>query len=632
MRAHDLIRPMLILALLGAGMASEAARPRAPAPPPMPAGVPLPLIPQPALLVAAAPAAMSSASAAPPPVAGGERSPVSILLAQVHAAGTPIFSPDGRWLAVREDDGGLALLDVPASVADPSRAPSRYALAPAVVAMIGGGSEIGSPACFSGDSAAMLFRAPAGLEVLSLPPHGPAVPLRDPADAPTAHGCVPALGQAPAPRGAWPILGVAALASRDAHGSPQPPRVAIGFAGVLHDQRQLPAPLYLRASERVRLSPSGRELYATAEDGAALVLEAATGRELQRIPLRPLTGAAQGPLDAVRALATLPDRTVLVEAWRPFPQERRDMLGTYVPSGVDEPERGRNPGSAEPGPDLPRIWLRISPGAMQAGVPAAGAPALQVTRWWHAATARWLDSICLAPSQDLSHGLLLQIINIGAAGDGLPHLWLGALDRAGTRTERDLANPFPPTMRAPVATLLDASADAASALVLVRAHRNALVALPDDPQSRAQALALAANGQAQAASRDGEAGVLPLLEQMLVFMKYHRTGSFDGAHLILPFAQWQVWLAEPGSGLFIPVCPLFGEAGAPDAKDEMGMPGAPSAGHDGPHLAYSARAGLLALALASPPTDPASPGRAQARGLQLIFLPTRPAEPAQPRR
>jgi hypothetical protein len=230
-----------------------------------------------------------------------------------------------------------------------------------------------------------------------------------------------------------------------------------------------------------------------------------------------------------------------------------------VPEGAKR--RGRNPGSAEPGPEPPSWAILASGGKLKV-----------IDVIWK---ARWIDDVLVLPARKLDRFLFAQMAQGGAAGDGnSPEVWLGSIDTAGKKKEKALPKgTFPPTMRDLSWQVLDVKDDASKALVLVTA--NLVVRIP----------------------------VKGPLDMPLLMMKYGRLGGqMDGKFAVLKFQSWSLWSFDAGKGTMKRVSKLYAEKVDELKKVSVGLKGklGTLADYDRRHfLAYSRKAGVVALSLNS---------------------------------
>jgi hypothetical protein len=274
--------------------------------------------------------------------------------------------------------------------------------------------------------------------------------------------------------------------------------------------------------------------------------------------------------DSGKAMASLKivsvgvDGKTVVEATRTYPPEMKGMMGTYIPHGDEAPERGRNPGSAEPGPDMPR-YIFLCDGEKR-------------TRIAMLSTARTCDTLWELPSAKAEKYLFFQVANEGWAGRGEPHVWLGQLDAAGKRSEKDLGNPFAKTVDGPMFDLLEIAPDASKATVLMRAQRVKTIPKKLDDATRKQIEEQLKSGKVQAASINGQEGVIQMLASGLLYQKYERAGGGEDreGNLTMMFQTWQVWELDAAKQSIKAVTPEFGEA-IGELENIVGMPGGPGA-------------------------------------------------------
>ena len=118
--------------------------------------------------------------------------------------------------------------------------------------------------------------------------------------------------------------------------------------------------------------------------------------------------------------------------------------------------RGRNPGSAEPGPDAPSWEFLVTDG--------------KATLLHKRHLARYIDQLLVLPAADLSRFSFLQLAQLGGAGDADdPQIWVGTIDAAGKKQESKLAaNPFPAEWHNLSLSVLDRTDDG-KLLMLVKA-------------------------------------------------------------------------------------------------------------------------------------------------------------------
>lgn len=235
-------------------------------------------------------------------------------------------------------------------------------------------------------------------------------------------------------------------------------------------------------------------------------------------------------------------------------------------------------------------------------------------RIWMASTARFLDTLLVLPSAKLDRYLYFQVANDGAAGEGVPHAWLGQLDGQGVRTEKDLGNPFGELASAPVFQVLRVAPDAGTALVLAQSLRERRISKNFDAETMKEVQKHMAN----TVHRDGMEAAAKMLAGLLLMQKYERGGGTDdGNEIVLQFFTWSLWVLDAAKGEARKLGPEFGES-IGELKDVVGAPGAPDRGtSDG--AAYSANAGLAAVPLYG---NGMKPGKfTEARGLMLLKVP-----------
>ena len=383
--------------------------------------------------------------------------PLSASLADTHVLldikgeDRPVFSPDGKWLAVREGKEQLVLVDVVQALKDPKAVkPFRCESVPLLNKTpnpMGNPDSVGEIAAFSADSKQMLFRGKQGLLVLALPPAGAPEAVTD-GDGDKAP-FLPSLSA-----GVWPVLKINESQAK-----------VLEF--LRHPAQKIAAkviPPILSGS--VRWADDGSTLLAAFEAGdcARIGLDGTCTPIITKTAVEKTLGK---PLAVVKALAVTAGK-YLIEGARPYPKEMGGMKGTYVPSGDETPERGRNPGSAEPGPDMPRYVCLLEENKLNLVQKIS--------------LARWLDTLLVLPSGKLDRFITFQIANEGPAGHGVPHAWLGRIDVTGKKTEKDLGNPFPQTVDAPRFSALDTAPDASKALVFMRANRDKVIPVKVDDE------------------------------------------------------------------------------------------------------------------------------------------------------
>ncbi len=308
-----------------------------------------------------------------------------LLLEHLAAVGQPVFSPDGHYLAVREEGDTLALFDVPALLKDPASKPTRYPLAPGVPIWVGGSPEVGRVAAFSADSTRMILTGPQGLEMLDLPAHQPPQPVvLDPmpsvaTPAPGASALALDSGYRPGPDAClrtpagrntaqtaaagttetWPLYRLLAPA-QPAKGMDQPGTHARVQLALLTTCPHGPARHTLIVVDpEVRAgslawSRGEQSLVATTQNGDAVIVDPESLGTPRLTCSRAICESMLGkPLDSLSIALVLPHDRIILDALRQYPPEMRNMMGTFVPRGDEAPERGSNPGDAEPGPEMP---------------------------------------------------------------------------------------------------------------------------------------------------------------------------------------------------------------------------------------------------------------------------------------
>jgi hypothetical protein len=372
-----------------------------------------------------------------------------------------VFSPDGRYLALRTNADGLRLevIDIARTVAKPGTSVSVLS-APLTPQphVVEGGPEFGAVAAFADDSAALLIRADGaklnvgsgadGLRVMPIAPAGQGTIAE--ASAGPGPTYVPFLGADRAQF--WPVLsdpggdGTAAL--RQMH-----------VPATVHGRELTPR---VRPAS-VRRTRDGSALIATMAEGA-LCRIAADGDATEIISIAAASAAVGKPIERVELLDEAADGSLLAVAWRPLPAAAERTLGTFVSDGDEAPQHGVNPGSAEPRPDLPRYLLSLRSGKLSS------------LRGF--SLARWIDRLLLMPTPTHDAVLALLLANDGYPSHNTPHVWLGRVGADATFGEHDLGDPFTsaegggadpaapwslPTTGMPLAV----SADGTRALVLI---------------------------------------------------------------------------------------------------------------------------------------------------------------------
>lgn len=528
-----------------------------------------------------------------------------VTLPQVKAIGKPVFSPDGRWLATQEEDGGLVLIDVAQALKDGAALqPKRYKTAQPLKTASWGQDFVGVAASFASDSKRMVFRGPDDVMMLDLPPAG------EPRALQLGKNCIPALASAPAK--ATPLSGgkehreerwvFYQMASLQPPKDPGPgvkpevrtPRLLLYRIGVQGNEPKMDGPDV--RMEGLAWNADGSALLATLKDGSSAVVDSWSGRVTSQLDVAAFEKEVGKSFARIRTVGQ-DGKRVLVEGLRKYPDAMRDMIGTFVPNGDEAPERGRNPGSAEPGPAMPRYYYLFD--------------GQKSRRIWMASTARYLDTLLVLPAAKLERYLYFQVANDGAAGQGVPHAWLGHLDAQGVRTEKDLGNPFGALTGAPVFQVLAVAPDAGKALVLARSLRERKISKNFDAETMKEIKKMLPN----AVHRDGNDAAFKMLAGAVLFRKYERAGgSDDGENVIMHFHTWSMWGLDAAKGEARRVGPEFGES-IGELKDVVGAPGAPERGL-GDDAAYSANAGLAAVPLYG---NGMKPGKfSEARGLMLL--------------
>ena len=535
-----------------------------------------------------------------------------LLLAEVKGVGTPVFSPDGHWLAIRERDDKLALIDVAATLKDPQAQPKRYDLAPAVKRNMWSEAVFGQPAAFSADGKRMIFTSREGLLWLELPPAKAPQPfMAGYAPLPVKLGpeYVPALNAGALKSGEgyrlenWPLLKIDPnfkLQAPDPGGGEitQDPTLVMYRWGVEGNEPRMEGPKI--RSELLAWAPGGKELLVTLKDGSAAVVDPFTAKVTKLLDIAAFEKEVSKEFEALKTWVVTPDGKYVIEGTRKFPAGMHEISGPYMPGGDEKPERGENPGSTEGGPPMPR-YIYLYEGQRRSKI-------------WMASVARAIDTLFIVPSAKADKYLFFQVANAGGAGSGVPHAWIGQLDASGQRTEKDLGNPFAKTVDAPTFTLLQTAPDASKALVLMNVRRKKRISKQLDEETR-KALKEQLKQSRQGVHRDGPDEALEMMVGSLLAKKYERGGYDDaGQEIILSFCTWQIWELDGVKQKISALSPEFGEA-IGELDGVTGIPGAPL----GEAPAFNSPAGLLAQNLRG--KYQLGDKRRESRGLLLIKVP-----------
>ncbi len=487
-------------------------------------------------------------------------------LQQVAAIGPAVFSPDGRWIAVREDGGAIAVIERAAAERDPKGyEPHRIAGGLGDVANWNdwrrrlAGPGIAFAAAADGGGAVELI-AEGGEGLIHATVSGAGVDLDDLA-APA--GAIPILtGRG----GRWPVL-----VPVDADGDDGWRKPALWVVGAAEWPEKAPRV----RPKTLRWTDDGAHLVATLADGSLARIDAGTGA-LETLVARAAVEKAVGkPIERVVLRAFGPDGKLFVAGVRPYPEDMRGRSGTYVPAGDEAPTRGRNPGSAEPGPGMPQ-YLYVADGET-------------LTLIKQVSLARHLDTLLVAPSRALDRFAFLQVANDGGAGSGVPTIWAGSINAAGKLTEKELGRVVDEGLEAPRFRALATSADGSGAILLMEASREKELRL-DDPAVKK----LLGGAPKEMAA--------PLLSQA-----YGRGGAriTDDA-VILSFASWGLYALDAGEpGLR--KLGLFGE-GIARFAGETGLPG------EAKDIVYDATSGWLVATVRHGSFD------SKAQGMLLLEL------------
>ncbi|HYF49951.1 MAG TPA: sigma-70 family RNA polymerase sigma factor [Planctomycetota bacterium] len=534
------------------------------------------------------------------------------VLEDIKGIGTPVMSRDGRWLAVREEGDKLALIDLEQAQQNPKAEPARYDLARLAKSSAWDNVGVGVVAAFSPDSQRMIFCGKENLMILALPAKEPPVPMVNENGEKLGTEYVPALSAKYAspvvpPVGqrvdVWPLYQVPKVVPPPpGPGQSSPALRELLFHVPDAKGKLVKGPLVVLGS--VQWIGPVNEVAVTLANGDAAVIRAATGKAVRTFSKAAFEKDVGKPLESLSIISGGAEGKAIVEAARLYPPEMRDMIGTYVPSGDEAPERGRNPGSAEPGPAMPR-YIYLCEGDKR-------------TRIFKASVARWLDTLWVLPSQKLDKYLYFQVANDGHSGHGVPHVWLGQLDATGKRTEKDLGNPFAKTVDAPQFNLLSLEADASRAIVLMRAQRPKTVPNKVDDATRKKIEDGLKNGEIRAVHRDGREALVQMLGGHFIFQKYERAGGAtdrDG-NVTMTFYTWQVWELNGKEGSVKAISPEYGEA-IGELEGTVGIGGAARAGWNATGSAYHAATGLLALPLSGVKRGQRGADE-ESRGLMLI--------------
>ncbi|MCZ7645448.1 MAG: hypothetical protein M5U26_09220 [Planctomycetota bacterium] len=478
--------------------------------------------------------------------------PAHALLTDIKAVGAPVVSRDGRWLAVREGADQLVLLDLAAALDAPDKAErKRYPIAPLVKRSQFDTRGWGRAAAFSEDSAQMLLRGPQGLQVLALPPKAEPRKLGLGADG------IPFLeGRKIGGYVHWLVLEAAEQVG-DVAGED---RALLRRLERVLDTTDPTGPEPKRPLIRPDTAfwaPDGKSLFATLESDALGRIDARTG-EPTPLVTRQQVEAKLGqdkPVDFVSAEAAGPDGRVLIHALRKGP-DMSQMMGTYVAGGDEAPERGRNPGSAEPGPGMPS-YVYLWDGK-------------DLTLIRKLSLARWIDTLLVAPSEKLDRFLAFQVANLGGAGSGTPQAWLGSIDARGKLSERECTENLK-GLEAPGFSLLAVRADGSRALAVMTGQQTKEIKLKGKTeQERA-------------------------MEMMMLAMQSGRPGgsmSKDGA--IFKFGTCSLWILDAEKQEARQVGPSFGEAKG-GLEGVVGIPGVPQR----EDIVWSPAGGVAAMSLQS---------------------------------
>jgi hypothetical protein len=341
----------------------------------------------------------------------------------------------------------------------------------------------------------------------------------------------------------------------------------------------------------------GTRLTAVLEDGSAAAIDPFTARVVCKVEPAQLEEIESRPFERVEFLEVCNVGAAIVQGTRPFP---RGVFGTHVPTGDEAPERGRNPGSAEPPPPMPRYIYHWN--------------GRDLKRVWMASQARCIDTLWVKPDVTLRNYLFFQVANSGGARHGTPHVWLGRIDEKGGRIETDLGNPFAEGVDAPQFTCLRTDLGASKSLVFVRSNRIKRIKKELDAEMKK----LLAENAGNAFHRDGKDAAMNMLAGALLMQRYGRSGcSEDGTHVIMDFAAWSLWVLDAKAGRMRQLGPEYGEA-IGDLDGVVGVGGAPGSSWSGAAPVYSEKARAVTVVLEG--SNARTPGRAP-RGLMLISVP-----------
>ncbi len=482
------------------------------------------------------------------------------VVADVTAVGVPVVSPDGRWIAVRESMDRVVVF----SPSTPNSERQSFLCTPPDSKNAWVWTQAAAPAAFAEDSGAVVVTGPEGITYMSV---GAKIAIQQ-NEAPAGTRLATTAARA----GAWPMMW--------REGSSWFLRLwtPTGWRGE--------AIAIANATDTVRWINNPVALAATAATGDLIVIDPATGSVTTVATTDEAKAAIPGidekPIRVVRLLARGSGGRLLLEAEREAKRAMRVKMGRGMSRQLtaDEmPKRGRNPGSAEPPPSLPRYRLLKEDG--------------RVKRVSCISKARWLDTWIEAPSADCRSFLRLQVANDGGAGRGTPAIWTHLRMWPGEFEEHELGTAgLPGDIQAPRFEWLSTAADGESGLVFMRGLREHTFDVNDPAVLRKYAPGLP----------PGEQGK----RMAIVFLMQHfERGGASGN--TLSFAHQGVYRVS-ARGTLTPLADGFGEQIAP-FSDHTGLPGVIGT------PVWCAATRTLVASLHSPRD------KAKSRGLVLIPVP-----------